>query len=424
MNLEQQRDQTFTQLSELVATSPTSYHAATNVARTLIEAGFTELHEHEDWGELDAGGYVLVRDGAVIAWRIPPVCTPTTPFAVVAVHTDSPGFRLKPVPHTERAGWCSVNAEVYGGPLLNSWLDRDLRLGARLALSDGSMKLAATDAVARIPQLAIHLDRQVNVEGLKLDRQQHTHAVVGLAGGPGPIDLLASAAGVERDEVVAWDAFFADAQPGARLGSQSELLAAGRLDNLVSVHAGMRAIVSAAPEGVIPVLAAFDHEEVGSDTRTGAGGPLLGDVLDRIGASGTTTDRQRARAASWVVSSDVGHAVHPNYGDRHDDDVRPIAGQGTIIKINADQRYVTDAAGEALWRRLSAQVDVPVQTFVSKNSMPCGSTVGPITATRYGMRTVDVGIPILSMHSARELAAIDDVTALQAVLSAFMSSAQ
>ena len=414
---------TFGQLAELVTAAPTSYHAAAVVAEQFTTAGFTRVHDQDAW-PATPGGYVIVRDGAVIAWRIPADVAAETPVNVVAAHTDSPGFRLKPEPDTERAGWRSVNAEVYGGPLLNSWLDRDLRIAGRLVLADGTTRLASTEAIARIPQLAVHLDREVN-EGLKLNRQQHTRAVVGLADQPGVVELLAAAAEVDADTVVAFDGFFADGQAPARIGGGGELIASGRLDNLVSVHAGTQALLATEPSGIIPMLAAFDHEEVGSDTRSGAGGPFLEDVTTGIRESldATPTEARRAAAASWVVSSDVGHAVHPNYPDKHDDDVRPIAGDGTIIKINANQRYATDGVGEALWRRLAATAGTPVQTFVSRNTIPCGSTVGPIVATRLGMRTVDVGIPMLSMHSAREVAALVDIAALEAVLREFLRTA-
>lgn len=411
---------TFEQLSALVTASPTSYHAAREVASQLTEAGFRELDESQSWSQAP-GAYVVVRDGGVIAWRIPEHADALTPFGIVAGHTDSPGFRLKPVPMTERSGWQTLNAEVYGGPLLNSWLDRDLRVGARLILNDGSEALAVTGGIVRIPQLAVHLDRKVNAEGLRLDAQQHTHMVLGVDEAPGIIEILARDAGVQLEDVRAFDAFFTDAQAPSRLGGNRELIAAGRLDNLVSIHAGLRALIAARPVGVIPVLAGFDHEEVGSSTRTGAAGPFLEDVLARIRESfgADTSESRRAASRSWVVSSDVGHAVHPNYSERHDDDVRPLAGLGPIIKINADQRYATDGVGEALWRSLSEEAEVPAQAYVSRNTIPCGSTVGPILATRLGIRTVDVGVPILSMHSVRELAVLNDILGLQQVLTAF-----
>lgn len=414
-----------TELQQLVMASPTSYHAAQYVAQQFEGAGFTRLEETETWPQ-GAGNYVLVRDGAVIAWRIPEQATPHTPVAILGAHTDSPGFRIKPTPQTARSGWQTLNVEVYGGPLLNSWLDRDLRIGARCILCDGRQVLAATEPVARIPQLAIHLERGAN-DGLTLDKQQHTRPVIGLDvdGGANTLrELLAADAGVAADEIVAMDAFVADGQMPAQLGASGELVASGRLDNLASVLAGTRALLAVAnPDGVIPVFAAFDHEEVGSETRSGAGGPMLRDVLQRIGwmLGASDEDRVRAHAASWCVSSDVGHSIHPNYANHHDDDTQPVAGGGPILKINANQRYTTDAAGEALWRRCSATAGVPVQAFVSRNTIPCGSTIGPITATRLGIRTVDVGIPILSMHSARELAAVRDLDHLDRVIRAFFA---
>lgn len=415
-------------LTDLVTESPTSYHAAEFVAATFAAAGFARVCEDAAW-PTGSGSYVLVRDGAVIAWRIPENAKADTSLAIFGAHTDSPGFRLKPVAQTDRHGWQSLNVEVYGGPLLNSWLDRDLRVGARLALRDGTFRLAATAPVARIPQLAIHLDRAAN-EGLKLDAQQHTRPVIGLtAAGGGElgttlVELLAANAQVHVDDILAMDAFVADGQTPARLGADGELIASGRLDNLASVLAGYRALIAAdAPQGVIPVFAAFDHEEVGSESRSGAAGPLLSDVCTRIGWMLGASDEERIRAhsQSWCVSSDVGHSIHPNYASHHDDDAQPIAGGGPIVKINANQRYTTDAAGHAFWQRMSDAVDVPVQTFVSRNTIPCGSTIGPITATRLGIRTVDVGIPILSMHSARELAAIEDLAALESVAHVFFT---
>lgn len=428
---------TFSNLAALITAAPTSYHAAAEVARQLEAAGFTRLHEADAWQQ-QPGGYVLVRDGAVLAWRIPEPAegedARRAPVRLIGAHTDSPGFRIKPATPAPRHGWQTLAVEVYGGPLLNSWLDRDLRIGARLVRRDGSTALVTTGPIARIPQLAVHLNRSVNAEGLKLDPQLHTHPVLGLEGCPSLASILAAAnraaaalgtaADLTDDDIVGLDAFVTDAQPPARLGASGEFIAAGRLDNLVSVYVGMQALLAAhAPRGYIPMLAAFDHEEVGSESRTGAAGPLLADVFARIRTAlgATAEDAQRANAASWSISSDVGHAVHPNYADHHDEDVQPRSGGGPILKINANQRYTTDGRGEALWRTLSEAAGVPVQAFVSRNSIPSGSTIGPISATRLGLATVDVGIPILSMHSARELAALADIDALTSVLTEFLT---
>lgn len=410
-------------LARFVEASPSSFHAAHEVARRVVEAGFTLLDEADAWPQPTAGGrYAVVRDGAVIAWVTPAGTTPTTPFAILGAHTDSPGFKLKPQPTTGREGWWQAGVEVYGGPLLNSWLDRELELAGRLVTLDGRSHLVRTGPLLRIPQLAIHLDRAAN-DGLKLDKQRHTQPVWGLGALGAPdadlLALLAEHAGVRAAEVGGYDLVVADTQAPRIFGAHEELLASGRLDNLLSVHAGLVALLevaagtaTATPGGEAPiaVLAAFDHEEIGSETRSGASGPFLADVLSRIsgGLGASDEDRHRALAGSLCVSSDVGHSVHPNYPERHDPANRPVAGGGPILKINANQRYATDAHGAAVWAAACAAAGVPSQEFVSENTVPCGSTIGPLTATRLGIRTVDVGAPILSMHSARELTAVAD----------------
>jgi aspartyl aminopeptidase len=417
-------------LIDLVAASPSSLHAAEAVAGRLVAAGFTRLVETQAWDVAPGGRYVVVRDGAVLAWAVPLAAGATTGFHVLGAHSDSPGFRLKPEPTTGTRGWLQAAVEIYGGPLLNSWLDRELLLAGRLITADGAHHLVTTPPLLRLPQLAIHLDRNVN-DGLALDKQTQTQPVWGL-GQPATADLLAevaSHAGVARADVRGYDLVLADSARGAVFGAGDAFLAAGRLDDLASVHAGLRAFERLVDGGAeqlahIPVLAVFDHEEVGSATRSGAAGPLLGDVLGRIATAlgASPEDHLRALADSWLVSSDVGHSVHPNYVGRHDPVVQPVLGSGPILKINANQRYATDGAGEAAWRGWSERAGVAVQEFVSHNGVPCGSTIGPISATRLGIRTVDVGIPILSMHSARELAGTSDLLGLSSVAEAFWRS--
>jgi len=416
-------------LADFVAASPSSYHAAEEVARRLETVGFTRLDEAAAWPAQAGGRFVIVRDGAAIAWAVPAGATPTTPFHVLGAHTDSPGFKLKPQPTTGARGWLQAGVEVYGGPLLNSWLDRELRLAGRLALADGRVVLAATGPLLRLPQLAIHLDRGAN-NGLALNKQYETQPVWGL-GDPAEADLLAEladAAGVDPYAIRGFDAVVADAARGAVFGKDDAFFASGRLDDLASVHAGVVALAALAAQPFegdrIPVLAAFDHEELGSGSRSGAAGPILADVLERIGAGlgGDATDLRRAYAASWCLSSDVGHSVHPNYASKHDPVVQPVLGSGPILKINANQRYATDAVGAASWHAWCEAAGVSSQEFVSNNDVPCGSTIGPITATRLGIRTVDVGIPILSMHSARELAGVSDLHDLSRVARSFFAA--
>jgi len=407
--------------ADFIAASPSSYHAAAEAARRLDEGGFTRLSESDEWPSEPGRRYIL-RDGAVVAWVQPEGAGATTPFRILGAHTDSPGFKLKPKPTIDSHGWLQAGVEVYGGPLLSSWLDRELELAGRLVTRDGTEHLVRTGPFLRIPQLAIHLDRDANT-GLTLDRQRHLTPVFGV-GEPGTADLLehlAGLAGLSGTDVAGYDLLTVDSQAPVRFGQDLALFAAGRMDNLSSVHAGLVAILAAGESDEISVLAAFDHEELGSETRSGASGPLLDDILTRIGAGlgASVSQRLRAYAESWCVSADAGHSVHPNYPEKHDPANRPVAGGGPLLKINASQRYATDAGGAALWDRTCAQAEVEYQEFVSNNTVPCGSTIGPLTATRLGIRTVDVGIPLLSMHSARELCHVNDPIALSAAIAAF-----
>ncbi|PNI08787.1 M18 family aminopeptidase [Arthrobacter sp. AFG7.2] len=419
-------------LGAYVSASPSSFHAVHEAARRLEEAAFMRLDELEPW-EGGPGRFFIIRDGALIAWVIPEGAGPATAFNILGAHTDSPTFKLKPKPTTGAHGWLQAGVEVYGGPLLNSWLDRELQLAGRLVTLDGTEHLTATGPMLRFPQLAIHLDRAVN-DGLALDKQRHMNPVWGL-GNPSNADLLAvlashvSGASVDPARIGGYDVVLADTQPPSVFGGNGEFFASGRLDNLSSTHAGLAALTAHAaspgPGTPIAVLAAFDHEEIGSNSRSGACGPLLEDVLVRIsdGLGATASQRRQALAASFCVSADAGHAVHPNYAERHDPANHPVLNGGPLLKINANQRYATDAGGAAFWARLCGEAGVPYQEFVSNNAIPCGSTIGPLTATRLGIRTVDVGVPLLSMHSARELCGVEDPWRLAAVTQLFFGTA-
>ncbi len=420
-------------LGAYVSASPSSFHAAHEAGRRLEDAGFRRLDEQEPW-EAGPGSFFIIRDGALIAWVVPEGAGPATGFNILGAHTDSPSFKLKPKPTTGSHGWLQAGVEVYGGPLLNSWLDRELQLAGRLVMLDGTEHLTATGPLLRFPQLAIHLDRAVN-EGLTLDKQRHMNPVWGL-GNPADFDLLAvlasSVPGASPDpaRIGGYDVVIADTQAPVAFGGKGEFFASGRLDNLSSTHAGLAALIAhasgeAAPGAPVAVLAAFDHEEIGSNSRSGACGPILEDVLIRIsdGLGASVSQRRQAIAASFCLSADAGHAVHPNYAERHDPANLPVLNGGPLLKINANQRYATDAFGAAFWARLCSESGVPYQEFVSNNAIPCGSTIGPLTATRLGIRTVDVGVPLLSMHSARELCGVEDPRRLAAVTELFFRTA-
>lgn len=410
-------------LAAFIHAAPSPYHVTAQVAERAAEAGFTRLDDAPGPWPSEAGGYVLVRDGAVIVWKIPENLPEHPTFRIVGAHTDSPTFRVKPLPNNTSAGYARVGVEVYGGVLANSWLDRDLGFAGRLVTNDGE-HLVRTPAMARIPQLAIHLDRNVN-DGLKLDRQQHLVPIVGVGNETDIIAEIAKQANVSPDAVQGFDLVLTDTQEPGVFGIDDEFFAAPRLDNLVSVHAGLRALLDAESDH-ITVLAAFDHEEVGSETRTGAGGPMLEEVLHLILASQEVpTHLQRSLIAhSTMLSADGGHLVHPNYTERHDPQHYPLPNAGPILKVNATQRYLSDGRGAAKFARWAEQAGVPHQVFVSKNTQPSGSTIGPISATRLGMETIDAGIGLLSMHSAREMCGAQDPAHLAKLAAAFYQDRQ
>ncbi|MBO7935777.1 M18 family aminopeptidase [Streptomyces antibioticus] len=418
-------------LMSFLSASPSPYHAVANAAERLEKAGFRQVVETDAWDDTSStGGRYVLRGGAIVAWYVPEGAGAHTPFRIIGAHTDSPNLRVKPIPDTGAHGWRQIAVEIYGGPLLNSWLDRDLGIAGRLTLRDGSTRLVDTGRpLLRVPQLAIHLDRAVNTDGLKLDKQRHLQPVWGLGGDVRAGDLiafLAEEAGLPAGEVTGWDLMTHPVEPPAYLGRDQELLAGPRMDNLLSVHAGTAALAAVATAGAelpyIPVLAAFDHEENGSQSDTGADGPLLGSVLERsvFARGGSYEDRARAFAGTVCLSSDTGHAVHPNYAERHDPTHHPRVNGGPILKVNVNNRYATDGSGRAVFAAACEKAGVPFQSFVSNNSMPCGTTIGPITAARHGIRTVDIGVAILSMHSARELCGDADPYLLANALVAFL----
>ena len=415
-------------LIDFITSSPSSYHAAAEVARRLEGVGFARADETVSWEDgLPRRGYVI-RDGAIAAWVLPEALEPGAGLRVVGAHTDSPALKLKPAAALVRSGWQLINAEVYGGPLLASFLDRELGLAGRLTTRDGAVHLVRTGPIARVSQIAPHLDRSVN-DTLHLDRQTHLLPLWSLAGpdaAPDAVEThLCEIAGIDPAELAGHDVLTFPTQAPARFGRDGEFLASSRLDNLSSVHAGLAALEALAAAGAEPtepvILVAFDHEEVGSATRSGAGGPFLETLLRRLAAAlgvrGDAVDALLAR--STCVSADAGHSVHPAHAHLHDPAVQPLINHGPLLKINAQQRYATDAVGAAIWARACVAAGVPSQDFVSNNAVPCGSTIGPITATRLGITTVDVGVPLLSMHSAREMAGVKDGPWLARALHAY-----
>ncbi len=396
---------------------PTASHAVVEAARRLEEAGFKRIHEADPWS-LQAGErfYVVRQDTALIAGQMGSIPPAEGGFRIVGAHTDSPGFRLKAHPKTRSEGFLQLGIEVYGGPLLASWADRDLGVAGRLLVraEDGSLvtKLVRIDRpLCRIPLLAIHLNREVNDKGLKLDKQKHLPPVYGMAlegdDQADPLDrIVAEAAGVEPGDVVGSTLELFDLQACTLGGASDEFYFAGRIDNLAGCHAGMEALTAHDdPGSVTRVVSMFHSEEVGSSTAEGAAGNFLAAVLERLCIAGDRPREEflRAISRSYLASVDGAHAVHPSHVDRHEPEHRCQLNGGPVIKINAMERYATTLHTDAHLAACADRAGVPLQRYIHRTDLPCGSTIGPISATQLGIETVDLGVPMLSMHSIREM---------------------
>ena len=413
--------------------SPTPWHAVRETVRRLSLAGYRELDEAAEWAVVPGDKVFVVRAGSsVVALEIGDAAPDQGGFRLVGAHTDSPNLRLKPNAALERSGQHQLGVEIYGGVLLHTWLDRDLALAGRVHLRGASglrsELVRSTQAIARVPSLAIHLDRSVNTDGLVLNSQQHMAPVLGLKSG-GTLELRALVAALgafEESDVAGFDLCFLDAQPAARIGVRGEYIASGRLDNLASCHAGLRALLEAPPAPqVTRGIAFYDHEECGSQSAQGAQSPFLRDVLARVATAHPAAGRDalpRAVHRSILISADMAHALHPNYADRHEPSHQPLLGAGPVIKANVNQRYATDGETAARFEGWCAEASVTPQRFVTRTDLACGTTIGPISAAILGMRVVDVGNPMLSMHSARELSGAGDVAKMVAVLRAFYAA--
>ena len=357
-------------LRSFLDSSPSPFHVVASARERLLGAGFQAVDEADNWETLPDAG-VVVRDGGLVAWRTADDAQPASPFKLAGAHTDSPCLRVKPNPDGGGFGWNQLNVEVYGGILNNSWLDRDLAVAGRLTMSDGSSTLVnVARPIARIPQLAVHLDRGVN-DGLTLDAQRHLQPVWGVGNPTEGAFARWIADEAQCDLPVAWELSLYDYQPATVLGADGSLLASGRLDNQLSCWAAVIALIAATPRSSTAMIVLNDHEEVGSASTTGASGALLERVLERyvIARGGGRDELLRALATSSCISADNAHAVHPNYGDRHDPHHLPMVNAGPALKVNSNQRYATSSTTASLFRRACETADVPMQTFVSRNNI-------------------------------------------------------
>ncbi|MCL2790775.1 MAG: M18 family aminopeptidase [Desulfobulbus sp.] len=411
--------------------SPTPYHAVANSAALLRDHGFRHLREADTWGILAPGAYYLTRnDASLIAFTLSHSPQTGMPLRMAGAHTDSPGLKIKPNPICTRHGCVQMGVAVYGGALLASWFDRPLSIAGRVSWSgdDGTLRCSLIDCqrpVAVIPSLAIHLDREVN-DKRSINRQTDLVPLVALSSAAVTPDfhevlryeLASRHPEAARATLLAFDLFLYDTQPLCRVGLDGEFIMGGRLDNLLSCHAIIRALVqSAMDRNRLVVL--NDHEEVGSVSASGAQGPFLQSVLERLYPN--TDLRQQVVTDSLLVSVDNAHAVHPNFAAQHDPEHSPQLNGGPVIKTNANQRYATNGLTSALFRRFCDKAGVPCQQFVMRNDLACGSTIGPLTATAIGVPTVDVGVPQLAMHSIRETVGHLDGWYLLQALTAFFA---
>lgn len=414
-------------LLEFLKNSPTPFHATANLAEELQQAGYILLDEALPWSLKSGEKYMVTRSQtSIIAFQLPARKPIETGLTMIGAHTDSPCLKLKPLPQQSSEDYYQTGVEVYGGVLMNPWFDRDLSLAGRVTYADkgNQVKSILVDlkrAVAVIPSLAIHLDREVNKQK-SVNAQLHLPPIW-FQHKNEPVEfreLLKKLIRKNRwasdvDKVLDFDLHYYDTQPPAVIGFNDEFIASARLDNLLSCYIGLKAILSA-PKNAGTLLVCNDHEEVGSQSACGADGPFLDNVLRRIAR--TEEDTQRLIHNSRMISVDNAHSVHPNYADKHDPHHKPLINNGPVIKINANQRYATNSETAGWLRNVCDSNKIPVQSIAVRADMACGTTIGPITASRVGVRTVDVGAPQLAMHSIRELAGVRDVELMYRMLSA------
>lgn len=415
-------------LMSFIDASPTPFHATQTMASALLQAGFTELLESEQWDLEPGKGYFLTRNfSSIIAFVYAPDQWVDEGIRMVGAHTDSPCLKVKPNPETHRHGYFQLGVEVYGGALLSPWFDRDLSLAGRVNYIDQQNQLCSAlinfkDPIAVIPSVAIHLHREAN-EGNKINKQKHLPPILMQVDNDEKINFRdwlnaqLQLQGVEDvQQVMDYELSFYDTQPSSLVGLKKEFIAAARLDNLLSCYVGLQALI-AADTSKPALLVCNDHEEIGSMSACGAQGPMLEQCLQRMIPD--TQDRLRAIDRSLMISADNAHGVHPNYADKHDEQHGPLINKGPVIKINANQRYATNSETSSFFRQLCAKHDVAPQVFVTRSDMGCGSTIGPITASEVGVKTIDIGLPTFAMHSIRELGGTQDAVNLARVLTSF-----
>ena len=417
-------------LLDFIDASPSPWHAVATCEQRLQAAGFARLDETERW-TLQAGDkrYVVRGDAAIIAFVVGSAALAESGLRIIGAHTDSPGLRIKPRPAEEVGGMVRLGVEVYGGPILATFADRDLSLAGRVHVRtpDGfaTRLVRFADPLLRLPNLAIHMNREVNESGLKFNKQSELPLLLGVAEEGVKADArfrqpIAAALGVEPDDLLTWELNAYDTQKGSLWGADREFIADSQLDNLASCHAALNALLATDQPVATCLCAFFDHEEVGSESAAGAGGSFITDVLARLAGNAGLDgeDQRRMVARSFFISADMAHGWHPNFPAAYEPCHHALVNAGPVIKSNANQRYSTTGETAARFMALCARAGVPCQQYAHRTDLGCGSTIGPIVAARLGIPSVDVGSPMWAMHSIRESAGVLDHGYMIAALSA------
>jgi aspartyl aminopeptidase len=417
-------------LLHFIDASPSPWHAVSSIEQRLLAQGFTRLQEAERWKLAAGGNYYVVRGGAsIIAFKLGQKSLEETGFRMIGAHTDSPGLRLKTHAAHSSDGLVRLGVEIYGGPILATFTDRDLSLAGRVNIRTANgfeTRLIKFDqALVRLPNLAIHMNREVNEQGLKLNKQTELPLLFGIAheklGARQQFNVhLAAALGVGANEILNYELNVFDTQQGAFWGAEQEFIANSQLDNLASCHAALTALLATDKPAATAICAFFDHEEVGSESATGAGGSFAADVIDRLSvALGMDEEGQHCAAAkSFFISADMAHAYQPNFPNAYEPNHHVMVNAGPVIKTNSNQRYSTSADTAARFMTLCEGAGVPFQHYTHRTDLGCGSTIGPIIASRLGVASLDIGSPMWAMHSLRESAGVQDVGYMIAVMRA------
>ncbi|RNF26526.1 putative aspartyl aminopeptidase, putative,metallo-peptidase, clan MH, family M20 [Trypanosoma conorhini] len=425
---------------EFINKACTPFHAVEVISSWLTAAGYKRLREGEVWPPILAGGryYVTRNDSSLVAFSVGGKFEPSNGIKIVGAHTDSPNLALKPRTKADKGEYQGIAVQCYGGGLWHTWFDRDLTVAGRVFLSSAKLEKRLVNLkrpIVRIPSLAIHLQTAKEREVFAPNKEKHLVPIIatevsGALNGDQDkqhsfhlMKLLAEELGCLPDDIMDYDLSVIDTQPATIGGACDEFVFAPRLDNLISCFCGIKALLQADRnldmDNMLRMICLFDNEEVGSETSQGAGGTLVQDLIEHIMAS--KTHRSTLVANSFLISVDGAHALHPNYKDKHEENHRPLLHRGPVIKYNANMRYATNGATAAVVKSIAKEASIPMQEFCVPNDSPCGSTIGPIISSLSGIRTVDIGNPMLSMHSVREMCGTTDISHLVNFIEAFFT---